>query len=264
MKFAAVLDFETTGFDPEQGQIIEGAVALVEIAEDRRFGATVDRYASFNDPGIAIPAEITRLTGITDDDVRGQRLDWERFNGLLSRAAVLISHNVPFDRPWLERHGGYRVPHWACSIRNIRWNELHGMPCRSLKHLAWEHNLFPNSHRAMDDVDSVLHLLRQPSRGLPARTYGQELLESSDVRMHLVFATGAPFESKDLLKAQQFRWSPEKRVWWKVVAEDALPDLQKFLDESVYPGFAPGRPRYSVSDPVDPLETGFKTRHGLG
>ena len=260
-QLAAILDFETTGFDPSQGQIIEAAVALVELDQDQRFGEVVERYSSFNDPGVEIPPEIVKLTGIRDADVEGHKIDWERFNGILARATVLISHNVPFDRPWLERHGGYRTDaHWACSIRNIAWQEVHSMPCRTLKHLAWEHGLFPNSHRAMDDVDSVLFLMKQPGRGTPARTYGQELLQSAGVRRHLVLATGAPFESKDLLKGRQFRWSPEKRVWWKIVPETDLPELKGFLDEAVYSGM----PRYSVSDPIDPLDPSFKARYGLG
>ncbi|MCM2277433.1 MAG: exonuclease domain-containing protein [Oligoflexia bacterium] len=256
MKYAAILDFETTGMSADTDQVIEGAVALVALEGNRRFGETIETYSSFNDPGVPIPELITRLTGITDAQVTGQKLDWERFNGLLSRAAVLISHNVQFDRDWVEKHGGYRSPWWACSLRMIDWSATHAMPCRTLKHLAWEHDHFPNAHRAIDDVDTLLFLLRQPTRSDPARTYGQELLDNAALKRHLVFATGAPFETKDALKANQFRWAAEKRVWWKLATEPELAGLLSFLREN-------GCSRPTVSEPVDSLAPDFKARYGL-
>lgn len=255
-KFAAVLDFETTGMDAGTDQVIEGAVALVTLREDRSFGETVEVYQSFNDPGAPIPELITRLTGITDEQVRGQKLDWQKFNGLLARASVLISHNVQFDRAWVEKHGHYHSPWWACSLRMIDWSATHRMPCRTLKHLAWEHDHFPNAHRAIDDVDTLLFLLRQPSKANPERTYGQELLDNAAIRRRLVFATGAPFDSKDALKANQFRWAPEKRVWWKLTAENELEALLEFLKSHACP-------KPTVTEPVDQLDPDFKSKHGL-
>lgn len=264
-KFAAVLDFETTGMDPAAGRIIEGAVALVELRPDRTLGETVETYSSFNDPGFPIPPEIVKLTGITDEMIKGHSLDWSRFNSLLERAVVLVSHNVAFDRPWLERYGEFLTRNsggarrWACSLKMIDWNAAHGLPCRTLKHLAWEHDHFPNAHRAIDDVDTLVHLLRLPTKGDPGRTYMQELLGNAALSRRIVFATGAPFESKDLLKERGFRWSPERRVWWKIATDEDLSTLEKFLEENVYGG----RPRHTVSDPVDTLDPAAMAQHGL-
>ncbi len=256
----AVLDFETTSLNADVGQIIEGAVALVEIGADGSWGETTETYWSFNDPGEPITAEITKLTGITDEMVRGHKLDWTRFTDLLDRAQLLIAHNAAFDRSWLERHAEYKVPHWACSLRQVDWSELHDMPCRTLKHLAWESGFFPNAHRAIDDVETLVRLLRTPSRGNPAQTYGMELLASAGIRKHLVYATGAPFETKDTLKAAGFRWSPEKRVWWKLAPASELELLNHFLSTQVYSG----HPRHTVTEPVDELDPGFRARYGLG
>lgn len=256
---AAVLDFETTGLDASSGQVIEGAVALVELDADGRFGRTLDSYSSFNDPLAPIPPEIVKLTGITQEMVTGQKLDWSRFNAVLARARILISHNAPFDRAWLEQHGGYRGPLWGCSIRHIDWSETHGMPCRTLKHLAWEHDHFPNAHRAIDDVNTLVFLLRQTSKADATRTYGQELLERAAVKRHLVLANFSPFETKDLLKERGFRWAPEKKVWWKLVAESELAEMDRFMTEAIYKG----KPRHFVSEPVDALDPGFKGKFGL-
>lgn len=259
MKLAAVLDFETTDIDPKKGKVIEGAVSLVEINEDRRFGEIVDSYSSFNDPGYPIPAEITALTGIDDAMVAGHQLDWEKFLALLKRSQVLISHNAIFDRGWLEVHGEYKTSWWACSLKMIDWSAAHRMPCRTLKHLAWEHDFFPNAHRAIDDVHTLVRLLKTPAKRDPSSTYGQELLNNAAIRRRIVLAAGAPFETKEWLKSAGFRWSGQRKVWWKVVGEPEMEKLLSSMTECVYSK----RPGYIVSEPVDSLAPDFLTAHNL-
>ena len=42
---------------------------------DGRIVGVRDVFTSFNEPSIPIPAEVTSLTGITDEMVAGQRID---------------------------------------------------------------------------------------------------------------------------------------------------------------------------------------------
>src|SRR5262245_57458782 len=121
----ALLDFETTGFDPHTGSVIEGAVALVDVTEGKRLSNLIDTYASFNDPGYPIPPFITKITGITDGMVRGHALQWDKFNAICESADLLIAHNAKFDRGWLEVHGGMKVNKWACTRNMIDWRETH-------------------------------------------------------------------------------------------------------------------------------------------
>jgi len=60
-----VLDFETTGFDPERDQIIEVG-ALKAVGEK-----VVERLSSFIDPCCSIPTQISMLTSIDDETVAG-------------------------------------------------------------------------------------------------------------------------------------------------------------------------------------------------
>lgn len=249
----AILDFETTDLHPERGQIIEGAVILTEIR-----GQTLDTYWSFNDPGFPIPPAIVKLTGITDDLVQGKLLDWARFHSLLDQADLIISHNAPFDRAWLERWGNYQKPNWGCSLQMIDWAR-HGMPCRTLKHLAWEHGHFPNAHRAIDDVNTLLLLLKTPSLTDPQITYGEELIRNALLKKHLVFAHQAPFDSKDILKEEKFRWSPEKKVWWKLILETEICAIDQLMKERIYPG----PPKHQITEAVDSLTPSFRARYGL-
>ena len=73
---------------------LEGSV--VEVLHDE---AQVRR----NDSGRPLPAEITHLTGLTDDDVRRERIDVEAAGALIERSGLLVAHNARFDRPVVER-----------------------------------------------------------------------------------------------------------------------------------------------------------------
>lgn len=64
---AVVLDTETTGLDAATARIVQiGVLRLVEgkLASEAHFERLID-------PGIAIPAEVSAIHGITDDKVKG-------------------------------------------------------------------------------------------------------------------------------------------------------------------------------------------------
>jgi DNA polymerase-3 subunit epsilon len=62
MQTVAVLDFETTGLSPNQGdRATEIAVILL------RDGQIVDRFQSLMNAGRRIPSDVVNLTGITND-----------------------------------------------------------------------------------------------------------------------------------------------------------------------------------------------------
>ncbi len=100
-----VFDIETTGLSNLTCRIIEiGAVRI-------RAGQIVDTMDIFVDPECPIPAQITELTSITDDMVRGQMKEEEAVRTFLDFAGdcMLIAHNAAFDigfiRVAAERHG---------------------------------------------------------------------------------------------------------------------------------------------------------------
>jgi ATP-dependent DNA helicase DinG len=94
----AVFDFETTGPEPRD-RIIQVGVAVVEN------GTIIQTYASFVKPGIPIPPEITRLTGITEDDVAEAPPLEDVLMDLLPilDGASFVAHNAPFDLGVLQR-----------------------------------------------------------------------------------------------------------------------------------------------------------------
>ena len=98
-----ILDTETTGLDWRAESIIELAMLAVDV--DMQTGkpvGEVEVYEDFEDPGRPIPPEIVKLTGITAQDVKGQRLNEEKIKDMVERADLIVAHNAGFDRPFVE------------------------------------------------------------------------------------------------------------------------------------------------------------------
>ncbi len=86
-------DIETTGLSPEQDSIIEiGALKVIE-------GKVVDKFTAFIQPGISLPDNITKLTGITDDMLANAKKEDEVVKDFIEFAKdfVLLGHNIMFD-----------------------------------------------------------------------------------------------------------------------------------------------------------------------
>lgn len=94
-----VLDFETTGISPFQGaRVIEvSAREIVDGVEGREFQTLVD-------PGVRVPTEITSITGITTDMLRGAPTSSTVMPELASfiGSSPIVCHNAGFDRKFLE------------------------------------------------------------------------------------------------------------------------------------------------------------------
>jgi DNA polymerase III epsilon subunit-like protein len=60
---------------------------------DGRIYRVIGAWDWLEDPGIPIPPEITRLTGITDQMVAGHRIDDDAVTGLLAEVVLVIAHN---------------------------------------------------------------------------------------------------------------------------------------------------------------------------
>ena len=99
--------------DPSCPLTLAGTV--VEVLHD-------ESQAHRNDPGRPLPAEITHLTGLTDDDVRGERIDVEAASALIEGSGLIVAHNARFDRPFVERVlPAARARPWACTRAEVPW-----------------------------------------------------------------------------------------------------------------------------------------------
>lgn len=95
-----VLDTETTGLDPAQGdRVIE--IAAIELANLMPTGRT---FHVLVDPERDVPEESTRVHGFTIDMLRGKPKFTELADGFLDFLgdAPIVAHNAPFDFGFLD------------------------------------------------------------------------------------------------------------------------------------------------------------------
>ena len=236
-----ILDTETTGLDWRAENIIELAMLSVDV--DLHTGqpvGVVEVYEDFEDPGRPIPSEIVKLTGITDHDVKGQKLNEVKINAMVERADLIVAHNAGFDRPFVEnRLEVFEHKAWACSFAGINW-KAQGLGSAKLEFLCSELGWFYDAHRAQVDCHALLRVLSsnlktQPD-DLPTSGFLQ-LLKSAEQARTVVKAFVSPFESKDKLKARGYRWDAEAKVWFTAVkSADALEAEAEWLKTQIYGG----------------------------
>jgi DNA polymerase-3 subunit epsilon len=235
-----VLDTETTGLDWRAEKIIELAMLAVDI--DLQTGLPIGKvevYEGFEDPGRPIPPEITKLTGITSQDVKGHQLDEATIKDMVERADLIVAHNAGFDRPFVEnRLEVFEHKAWACSFAGIDW-KAQGLGSAKLEFLCSELGWFYDAHRAQVDCHALLRVLSSPLKGAEEKplTGLQQLFKSAENARTIVKAFGSPFETKDKLKARGYRWDAEARVWSTAVkSAEALDAESAWLKAQVYGG----------------------------
>lgn len=172
METAAILDFETTGLSPANGdRPTEVAVAIVER------GRIVDRFQSLMNPGRRIPSRVTEITGITNAMVRDAPpvADVMRKAVRYLGSLPVVAHNASFDRRF-----------WEAELQRLSVRRSHSFTCtlllarrlypRSPNHklLTLMHHLglpAARAHRAMADVEMTVHLWRRITRDM-SHEYG--------------------------------------------------------------------------------------------
>ena len=230
-----VLDTETTGLSHQSDKLIELAMLWVQV--DTATGlpwGPVEVFEGFEDPGMPIPPAALAVTGISDDMVRGQRLDDEQVAAMVSKADLIVAHNAGFDRPFVEaRFSCLAAKAWACSFMDIDWKAA-GSGSSKLSALAIDQGWFYDAHRAQVDCHALLQVLSQPV-GPDATTGLSQLITAASLPSFKLRATGSPFDSKDKLKARGYRWDADARVWYCTLASQTLLDAElAWLKAEVY------------------------------
>lgn len=159
-KTTVVLDFETTGLSPDQGEraIEIGAVKLVD-------GELVDTFQQLMYPGKRIDYFIENYTGITNNMLKGAPPCGEvmrEFSDFID-GFNLVAHNASFDSRFLDaefrRIKHSRCGQFACSMLIAR-RVYPDAPNHKLGTLV-HYKQLPNEgvfHRALADSQMTAHL----------------------------------------------------------------------------------------------------------
>lgn len=157
---AVFLDIETNGGNGERGRITE--IALIRVEN----GEVVEEFSSLVNPGSSLPYWITKLTGITNDDVASAPY-FDEIAAEVYRildGAIFVAHNVRFDFSFIKRQleaVGYTFrPKLFCTVRMSRalYAEHKG---HSLEKIIARHNIaVTDRHRATADAQAILDFTR--------------------------------------------------------------------------------------------------------
>lgn len=230
------VDTETTAAEPNLAEILE--LALVPFIYEHRgrlLCIQSDQCTSFlNDPGVPITDEIRKITGITPEDVANHSLDIPLIETMLAGVDMVIAHNAGYDRKVLERKvPAFRHVRWACSQQDVPWKDVFHAPAEKLEVLAmYLGGVFYGAHRAMIDCIAGVHVLANvmDNDGRSAFEYLEEACYSESLR---IWATGAPYETKDMLSKRGYRWNDGKdgrpKAWHKMITPSNLDEENVWL-----------------------------------
>lgn len=161
MEVVAVIDFETTGLSPGQGDRATEVAAV--ILED---GKIVGRYQSLMNGGVRIPSFIESLTGISNEMIRRA-----------PPAAQVMQEVADFvgDRPLVAHNASFDCKFWDAELARIERSRRQEFVCslllsRRIFPLAPSHKLgalveYANLpvagryHRALADAEMAASLL---------------------------------------------------------------------------------------------------------
>lgn len=155
-----VIDFETSGLDPNNDRVIE--IAAIRCCQ----GEVVGSFSTLVQFSGRLPAKITELTGITSRQLTGGLDEGTAFR-ILNRMIgdnVIVAHNAVFDLGFLHHtllrlagrsfHNSFLDTLTICRKRHPYPHTLNDMCARygiSLQH----------SHRADNDATACLELLQK-------------------------------------------------------------------------------------------------------
>jgi DNA polymerase-3 subunit epsilon len=174
----ALLDVETTGRDASVDRVVELGIVIA------RHGVVTARYNWLLHPGIPIPAEVTAIHGIKDEDVK----DSPRFEAVAHEVAAALSgcvpgaYNAAFDRAFLVSEfgrTGTALPTSPASEgapatlppalrKDVEWIDplvwareiQQGEKSRALGEVAARLGVkLENAHRASDDAEAAMLVL---------------------------------------------------------------------------------------------------------
>jgi len=177
-----VIDFETTGLDPERDRILEAGVVCFDRGEIRA------RHNFLINPGIPVPEEARKVHGITDEELAAA----PRFEEVAHEIAGLlagrlpVAYNAGFDRKFL--HAEFRRFGAVLDVRtppalreDVVWvdplvwvRELHKYEKGKKLTDVCERLGIPleQAHRAAGDAEATGHVLMAFAKDMP-ETYGE-------------------------------------------------------------------------------------------
>lgn len=175
MKEFIALDIETTGFDCETSEIIEFGAAKFNEA-----GVVTETFSELASPCMKIPADIEKLTGITDEMVKDAETPiavWKKLMDWCGDSTIFFAHNAKFEASFIKalNAGEENEPDisFICTYE-VAKQRLKNVNSYKLTELVLANN--DNQHRALPDALACISLYRDlaatyDNNKIPEQTY---------------------------------------------------------------------------------------------
>ena len=169
--------------------------------------------------------------------VKGHSINLDKVKNLLTDAEIVIAHNASFDRPFCEDLSDeFENIHWGCSMKDINWQEedISGL---KLEYIAYKYGFFFEGHRATIDCQAGIEILSRPL--LKSGELALKRLIDNALKAKIrLWALGAPFDKKDVLKQRKYRWntgeSKGHKAWYIDLPEDEVENEMTYLRTHVF------------------------------
>jgi len=233
-------DTETTGLNKQNDRIEEMGCVLYSTTLHRVLESA--GYFSQTD-GVLITPENTGLTGITQ--AAADRFGYEpgdaldTFISFATEADAIIGHNSNrFDLAVLQNAAKRlgRVLPEKLSIDTM--TDIPGVKGEQLITMCAKAGFTYKAHGALADANAVIDLAEYHAAHFPERSF-EKIAERAQSPLVLLQSL-QDRKNNDAAKKLQFRWNPDKKIWWKAAKEmdvQALAEAASFkivyIDKSI-------------------------------
>lgn len=213
---------ETSGAVPGRDRVIALSMQRFSLGQAGGVIATSPRREWLEDPMTPLPEEVAATTGLTDEDVRGRRIEDADATSMLLSADFVVAYDAPFHRPWIEE----RLPvarglAWACLATDAVWPPFDWCPS-SLPALLASAGMFRDDIGSPGDVDAIVRLLDHRPGG--EATIATRLLAGAARTTVVLSVRSASSAVSRTLRERGYRWDAVDRCWSIELPEDAVAD----------------------------------------
>ncbi|WP_234396934.1 exonuclease domain-containing protein [Bacillus massiliglaciei] len=184
-----MLDVETTGLSPASDEIIELAMMLFQYNEETGEILEILKKESFLREPIKHSARNNystsfRVHGIPFESVQGKEFHDKEITKYLAYADSVFAHNASFDRSFLYQMYPLVNEHsWFCTMRSVPWKK-YGYPNSRLLTILQGHGIAQHqTHRAMDDINYLMELMKQTNPN--GQFYLKEVISKKPMRKYI-------------------------------------------------------------------------------
>ena len=206
---AVIIDVETTGLDTEKDEITSFSWVKFKFSDKMKITSVESSGTYFNEPmKVPISDEITELTGITHEMVKGHVLTEDMIHDVVHDVEIVFAHNAPFDKKMLLRYYQKKLLHWSCTYRELDLRKMYKLTSKTLSHiLIYLKGFYFAHHDSLEDCWATFWLLEYED-------HLKTILKSAYTPEYVLYAWNSEFMKRDILKDLGFRWNNGVGVWY--------------------------------------------------